>query len=231
MRVKKMFLGAALAAGLFGAASRTSADTITSFTEVQGSTGATDIAAKAQFKVSFSDNGNGTVTFDFKNIGSIQCTIANIYFQDGAWITTPITITNVTSGVNWQVGSTPANPPGASGFTTDLELDTSATNPKPSNGINNFVGPSGTADELKLTFNYVVGKHFADLQSGVASGGLEVAFHVINYADGGSVTFVGSGDTGTPPPTPVPLPSAVWASLPLLGLVAARRKFSLGRVA
>ena len=216
---------------LLGNVSPSYADTITGFSPVQqNGTSQTDYNAGAQFSASFYDNKNGTVTFDFKNTGSIQSTIANIYFQDGPFVQVTPIIVNVTNDVNWVPGSNPGSPPGLPNFNTDVQFNTSAANPKPADGINNFnsATDSGFADELRLTFQYCPNVTFADVEQAVTSGKLAIAFHVINYADGGSVTFLGHGDSGGPGggQNPTPLPRAAWAGLPLLGLVALRRRFA-----
>jgi hypothetical protein len=239
MEMKKMLIGAALAAGLLGAAAGTRADTISNYTFV---TGTFNAGLASQFKTTVTDNGNNTVTFDFKDIGAITSNITEIYFQDGAWLVPPPTITS-SSGVSWTVNHvTPANPPGVQNtnplnpfyFSTDMMLSSQASG-NDATGIGNHLTVSG-ADDLQLTFAYVSGKSFADVVTALndpnAASRLAIAFHVRDIGTG-SATYIGSGDTGGPPiiAGAAPLPSAAWAGSALLGLIALRRKFSAGKSA
>src|SRR5258707_3138116 len=107
-----------------------------------------------------------------------------------------------------------------------------------SNGIGNSLTVAG-ADDLKLTFKLVPGKTLNDVVNALndpnAGTRMAIAFHV-HDVNNGSATYIGSGDTtSSGPPTVVggstPLPSVVWAGLPLLGLVALRRRFAARKIA
>lgn len=188
-----------------------------------------------QITTRFWDNGNGTITFDFQNVGPIHSIVTGIYFQDGSWLAAPPSGIADNSGVVWELGGNPNSLPGGNtaGFLSDCALDTQ-DNQKgigSAAGINNGAPPGN--DELQLTFHYVNGIKFSDVLAGMdgtfknSSGylvpPLELGFFVqsINYngQTAASASFVGSGET---PPnnnysgSPVPVPASVTGGLVLL---------------
>lgn len=172
------------------------------------------------------NNGQGSITFDFQNLGTVSSIITGIFFQDGKWLaTSPITIAD-SSGVVWTTGGNPGSLPGGNnvGFVSDVYLDTQSNQ----KGIGSAAGINNnppTSDELQLTFNYVPGQHFQDVLTAFTNKSLEVGFFVqaIGGANGYSASFVGSGET--PPPTPgggasTPTPASFAGGLGLIGGLA-----------
>jgi hypothetical protein len=208
------------------------ADPITSFTyHVTNSTVITtgqSAVIGAQIQTYLRDNGNGTVTFHFENLGTFTDSITEVYFQDGLWLKPPPVISGNNSGVQWEVGANPAHLPGAGSFNTDVYLD-SQSQPGNANGINNNTSsPYVQKDWLELTFQYVSGKTFADVINGLnaapAANSLEIGFHATGYYSSASVVQYGAAPVPVGSTIPAPLPRSAFAGLVLLGLLTLQRR-------
>jgi hypothetical protein len=166
-----------------------------------------------QFELTAVNNGT-SVAFNLLNEATgLQSVIAAIYFDS------PNTFTGISSftgstGVSFQVGGSPANPPSANGFTTDFYL--TATPPPPHNGlglgdsitINLGVAPSGNVD--------------AALQN------TQIAIHVISFENKSeTLVFAPAGLVGNHNEGQAPEPATlglVGSALVGVGLITKRRK-------
>ncbi|HMO06039.1 MAG TPA: VPLPA-CTERM sorting domain-containing protein [Paracoccaceae bacterium] len=154
----------------------------------------------------------GAAHFVFSNLGPLQMTIANIYFDFG--LTSLLgggSVGAASPGVTFVAGGAPPDVPGGApiGFTSDDRY--SATNPAPHNGVN-------VPEFQTIVYELLAGTTFADLIAALDAGSLRTAIHVINYASGGSESFVNA-------PTPIPLPATGLLLIGALGgLVLVRRR-------
>ena len=159
------------------------------------------------------DIAPGTVAFTFRNLdvgpSSGQPTLARIYFDDGA-LTGLVGIVNG-AGVNFIQDMFPgpddlpdgnqASPP----FVTTQGFLSGATAPPPTDGVE-------PGEFVTLVFNGGITE--AQAVSQLRDGTLRAGIHVINFADGGSASFVS-----------VPEPSSViLLAAAAIGLVALRRR-------
>ncbi|WP_101760591.1 hypothetical protein [Oceanicoccus sp. KOV_DT_Chl] len=151
------------------------------------------------------------VDFTFTNAGAAQSTISEIYFDDGTLL--GIFAINSTAGVEFSEGATPPNLPGGLdptvSFVADFAAD--ADNPAPKKGVN-----AGGVDQVTITFDLINGKTYADTIDAMGTD-LRIGLHVINFASGGSESFVA--------PAEVPVPAAAWLfGSALISLLGFKRK-------
>ncbi|HVK59482.1 MAG TPA: VPDSG-CTERM sorting domain-containing protein [Candidatus Kapabacteria bacterium] len=161
------------------------------FTQISTNTNTT---VASQFSVDVTAFDADTVSFAFTNTGSIASSIAEIYFDDGLF--GAISIVN-SAGVNFVLGASPADLPGgnAVNFTATTAVNSEASSPAPSNGIN----PGET-----LTLRIDVGGYndfatvISKLQNPDANGDIRIGLHVTGIAGGGSDAFVSGGGRSVP---------------------------------
>jgi hypothetical protein len=149
------------------------------------------------------------VLFTFTNTGPKACSIADIYFDDGALLDIA-SIDNSCPGVSFSQSPTPHNLPGGhtlippfvatEGFSIDSDP------PVEHNGIN----PN---EWLGISFDLKPDKDFSDVIGNLASRELRIGIHVQGYASGGSESFVN-----------VPEPATVTLLSAGLGIVTLLRK-------
>jgi hypothetical protein len=214
MGIQTGFLRAAVvAAGMLVMSAVSAAATTVTFnvSNITNNNPADAAAGENQLFVDVVSTLSGGVDFVFRNVGPVQMTIANIYFDFGATsLLTGGALGAKSPGVLFVNGSNPGNPPGgnapAVNFTTDLAFE--ADQPKPKDGVN-------IVEFQTVMFGLANGKSFADVIAAMTDGDLRAAMHVINYASGGSESFVTSQ---------VPLPAAGWMLLAGIGGLAAMRR-------
>ena len=150
-----------------------------------------------QLSVTVTDEGSGKVGFKFTNIGSVASFIEAIYFDDGTLL--GIASVENSIGVKFTQDSlnkvSPPDLPGGdtiipkfdvtAGFSADA--DSPGTN---KDGVDNYAGSDPTqAEWVKITFNLINGKTYADtinaLALGGAPGGLRIGLHVQGIAPNG----------------------------------------------
>lgn len=167
---------------------------------------------EAQLFVEVSSINPTQVVFNFTNTGPSACSIADIYFDDGALLGIT-SIDNSCSGVSFSQFATPHNLPGGNtlippfvateGFSADSDP------PVEHNGIN----PN---EWLGITFDLKSGKTYDDVINNLNSCELRIGIHVRGFASGGSESFVNNGI--------VPEPATVTLLSAGLGIVTLLRK-------
>ncbi len=179
---------------------------------------ATDVSS---YGIGTGNNGSDQVLFTFTNTGTAQSTISEIYFDDGSLLGIAGLI-DKDEGVGGDANvdfSQDANPPNLSGgnnaspaFEVTAGFLADADNPAPKWGVS-------PGQSLGIIFDLQGTQSFADVLAELGDGRLRIGMHVINFANGGSESFVNN---------PVPVPPALWLlGSGLLGLFGiARRKSS-----
>ena len=151
-------------------------------------------------------NGGPSVTFTFYNVGSSQCTITDVYFDDGTLleITGLIDRDEGTGGdldVDFSQHASPGNLPGggdmADPFVTTAGFSADAVPPPAWEGVD-------PGESLGVVFSLTSGDINLVLQE-LLDTTLRIGIHVQNFDGGGSESFVNE---------PVPEP----ATMALLGL-------------
>jgi hypothetical protein len=158
-------------------------------------------------------NSAGKADFVFHNDSSISSIITQIYFESGlSSLIANGTIAVESSGVDFKVGATPANPPGGTniGWTGTFYSDGRVNQGGVSNGINNV-----STETLTVRFDLIGGKSVDDVIAALGKPGSRIAEHIQSLPQGASVTAVTT--------TIVPLPEAFGPGLILLGSIAAYR--------
>jgi len=124
------------------------------------------------------------VQFEFTNVGASQSTIAGVYWDDASGLLNSLaSISNM--GVAFSANGSPPDLPGGNSISPPFSADfrVNANSPAPQNGVN-------PGDTLDVVFNLQGGVSPADVISALNSGALRVGLHVINFASGGSESFV-----------------------------------------
>lgn len=177
---------------------------------------------EAQLAVDVTSYSGNQVLFTFTNTGSAQSTISEIYFDDGTLlgISSLIDKDNGVGGdpnVDFSPGGNPPNLPGGNNIFPAFQVTAGfladADNPAPTWGVS-------PGQWLGIVFNLQSGGTYGDVLAELANGDLRIGMHVINFANGGSESFVNN-------PFVVPLPAAVWllgSGLLGLGAIGRRRK-------
>lgn len=155
-------------------------------------------------------NGGPSVEFKFYNEGPAQLVISEIYFDDGTLLGIS-SIDDSEAGVNFMLDASPPDLPG--GDTLDPIFEVTAgflaepSNPAPANGV-------GPGESVTIMFALMAGGTLADVLAELNDGTLRIGIHVIDFASGGSESFV-----HLPEPA-----SMVLLSLGSLALFKRRRK-------
>jgi hypothetical protein len=185
----------------------------------------------AQYTVTVSNPGNGTVAFTFRNgagTSPVQSTIANIYFADGTLLGAP-SISTSGDAAFVTAGSPSTLPSAPSTFVTSVQFDASAVNPKPSNGVDYTPGGPTNGDTVTLTFALQPGHTFNDVVAQLSNTAgpsgtpqLQIGIHVINFASGSSESFINNPNQPSTTPAPATLTLAL-SGLAGIGLAWLRR--------
>lgn len=168
---------------------------------------------KQQLSVQITDEGSNQVKFKFFNTGTDQSTIAEIYFDDDAPFLDYTKFVDPDhfdysdkdsqTGIHFTKGSSPPDlPRGGQDFESVFSAD--AGNNAPQFGVN----AAEPGEWVSLLFT-LKGKSYDELKEGISKGDFRMGLHVVNYASGGSESFVNG-----PPQVPEP------SSMILLGLTA-----------
>jgi hypothetical protein len=160
---------------------------------------------EAQLSVDVEQLASGNVQFTFKNSGPTASSIAQIYFENS--VLGGITSIVNAPGVEFAMGATPGNLPGANGVSPAFQVTAgfalSATKPAPSNGVN-------PGEQLGVICSVVSGKVWEDVVGDILSGDLRIGLHTTSIgANSGSEAFINNR-----PDVSVPEP----ATLALLGM-------------
>lgn len=198
----------ALAAALLGGFSLAAQALTIDFYCITNNSAANCANGTAQLSVDVTSYGIGTgaggvdqVLFTFNNTGSAQSTISEIYFDDGTLLGLAALIDRDTTGlatVDFSQGANPPDLPGGSSIWPAFEVTAGfladADNPAPKWGVS-------PGEWVGIVFDLQSGGDIADVIAELGDGRLRIGMHVINFANGGSESFVNN---------PVPVPAAIW---------------------
>jgi hypothetical protein len=195
--------------------------------------------AESQFKVEVIDlgvttSGQDIVGFKFTNVGPIQSSITDIYFQDGLWYDSMIDPIKSSAGVSFSQEASPGNLPAGKSITpifyTTVYYTADSNSPTAKNGVNNFAPGSDPATQEWVTIEWILksGQTYEKLLAAISAEEVRIGIHVQGFADKSSASYTApTGATPSPPPPPVvpePLSLAIWGAFGGLGLLFARRR-------
>lgn len=150
---------------------------------------------EAQLSVTVFAPDPGLVGFRFENEGPDDAAIARVYFDDSTNLLTGITAINNGPGVSFSEPATPGNLPGGNEIGFFADYSAGATPPPAHNGVD-------PGEWLEIIFGLVPNVTVDDVIAAVSDWDLRIGVHVIDFASGGSESFIA-----------VPVPAAA-----LLGL-------------
>lgn len=151
---------------------------------------------EAQLWVDVTDPGNNQALFTFRNIGSEDSSICDVYFTDGSLLSIA-SIDNSVDGVSFTQYAKPVNLPGwkkaSPPFVCATGLSVDSDPPVEGNGVN-------PGESLGIFFNLQDSRTFADVLAELDSGDLRIGIHVQGFATKGSESFINN---------PVPEPATM----------------------
>jgi PEP-CTERM motif len=173
----------------------------------------------SQLSVEVVDIGGDQVRFDFMNIGSIESSITDVYFDDGTLLGIATLVDadegiGGDPGVDFSVGGAPPDLPAGNSITPAFEttagfLADSDSPSVPTTGVN-------PGETLGVIFDLVFPGSFADILAELANGDLRVGIHLQSIDGGGSESFVN---------LPIPEPgTALLMGMGLTSLATRRRR-------
>ncbi len=167
-------------------------------------------AGEAQLSIELTDPGSDMVLFTFKNVGSEDMVIAQIYYEDLGGRLTFDSFAPFESGVDFATGGSPPVLPGGNDPDVDFTetFRVSANNPAPKNGV-------GPGESLGIRFDINTGV-FDDVVQDMVDKDLRIGMHVIGFENGFSEGYVNNGV--------VPVPGAVLLAALGIGAVAIQRQ-------
>ena len=155
-----------------------------------------------QLSVDVTEQGS-QVLFTFNNSGPLASSITDVYFDDGSLLGIASLIDaddgmGGDMGVDFSVGATPGNIPGANGaspsFQTTAGFSADSDPAVQPNGVN-------PGEMLGILFDLQGSQDYQDVIDELTTGALRIGIHVQGFDGGGSESFVNA---------PVPVPAAVW---------------------
>lgn len=172
---------------------------------------------KAQFSVEVIDRGPNIVEFLFQNSGPRASSMIQLYWDDMSGVLSSLNCWSTTTpgpwwswrGVDFGGGTAhPGNLPGGDGvaFDADFSIQSDGYWSKTNNGV-------GRGEDVSVYFSYSGG--FQDVIDSMDNGELVLGVHARGFEGGGSASYITA--------IGIPTPSAVFAGMALLGLLATRR--------
>ncbi len=144
-------------------------------------------------------NGEGVAKFKFYNSSSTQCSITNIYFDDGSLLGIDSIENGSGTSFDRPTGG-PGNLPGGNlldpDFIADREFNVGADSPPYHNGVNHI----GPGEWVTITFNLTNGGTLGGVLSELVDGRLRVGLHVQGFDEGSSESLLNQ---------PVPEPGTI----------------------
>ncbi|MFC1782058.1 PEP-CTERM sorting domain-containing protein [Planctomycetota bacterium] len=163
--------------------------------------------------------GQGQVTFTFRNEGPYDLVISEIYIDIGNFLEYDSIIENPLGGVDYRelaIGMVrPANLPGGKSINPQFinnDFSIEPENPQPFNGVNPY-------EELGVVFNLIGNGTFNGVINEIQNLNVRAGIHVIGFTSGGSESFVN---------VPIPEPMTVCLlGMGSIALIWRRRRQSL----
>lgn len=151
--------------------------------------GTVDVSSQLRMDVTAVGSG---VQFLFSNVGPVNSSITDIYFDDYFHLSPPPAFTP-SSGVSFSAPASPVNLPGGStlspSFLATAALSSDSDSPIMANGIN-------PGESLGITFSLFSGINFSDIIDSLDDGSLRVGMHVQSIGlDGQSEGYVNTQRT------------------------------------
>ncbi len=183
--------------------------------------------AADQFSVDVTAGSSaGQAVFTFHNIGPIQSSITDIYFQDGTLL--GVASISSSAGVDFSAPATPGDLPGGNSInppfvtTRDFSMDSNPKNPGTmNNGVNNYTG-TGLQEWVSITFDLINGKTYTDTIAALESGALRIGLKVQGFANGASYSYINGGGNNVPDAAT----SMMLLGMAMVGLETFRRKIA-----
>lgn len=156
-------------------------------------------------------NSAGKAEFIFHNDSTISSIITEIYFESGLsdLLSNPM-IAAESAGVDFEVGATPANPPG--GTNIDWEGTFFSVGRVAKGGVDNGINNPPPIETLAITFDFVGAEDIDAIIDALGQVGTRIAEHIQALPCDNSVSAV-----------TVPLPAALGPGLLLLASIGAFR--------
>jgi hypothetical protein len=157
------------------------------FTDNGGYNNSTDV----NLYVEILEAGVNIVDFKFHNDSLIECSIAEVYFDDGALL--GIASITGSTGVSFSQPATPGDLPSGNTlippFVTTAQFSVDS-DPPPTNGVN-------PGELLSITFDLQNDNQLEDVLNDLSNGGLRIGAHIIALPDGSSESAVTTPEPAT----------------------------------
>ncbi len=160
---------------------------------------------QAQLLVVVTELSPNSVEFLFKNAGPEPSSIAQIYFENS--VLDAITQIVNQTGVNFELGASPGNLPGANNASPAFQVTpgfaASAAKPAPINGVNPY-------EQVGIICSLKSGAAWQDVVDDIATGDLRIGMHTTSIgATSGSEGFINNpGGNDVPEPATLALLAA-----------------------
>jgi len=176
-----------------------------SFTDITHNNETNAMIGEAQLLMKVEGIPGQDVSFTFRNTGPLNCSICDVYFDDGSLLGLAALVRG--EGVIFEQGANPPDLPGGNSISPPFEVTegflAQASAPHtPDHGVN-------PGEWLTIVFSLEDGQTY-DVLDDLHSGDLRVGLHVQAFCRGGSESFV-TGDV--PPSSAFPCP-VQWSWAP-----------------